>query len=169
MKGTKKNQVIRHCAHCGRKFEVNPRLGRRHRFCSQPECAHASHLKSDRKWRCSPKGLEYFKGWVNAEHVRTWRKEYPGYWRRNGKLSGITLDKSLVAVLREFALQDSIDTHLALLVGLVAKVSNLALQDTIAFELRQIMLRGHGILQNSESSVNPAAPAAKPRARIRKA
>lgn len=147
----RQRKVFRRCAHCGRRFLVNPRLGRRHRFCSQPECAHVSHLKSQKKWRRGPKGREYFKGSVNANGVREWRKVHPDYWRKYGRLAGVVIDEPLAAVLREVALQDSIDTHLALLIGLIAEVSNLALQDAIALEIRRLMLRGHGILAKSKS------------------
>jgi hypothetical protein len=37
----------------------------------------------------------------------------------------------------------------ALWVGLVAHISNLALQDTIASELRRLMLLGHAILKGT--------------------
>lgn len=81
--------------------------------------------------------------------MQEWRKSHPGYWRRPGRLTGIRLDANLASVLRETALQDSIDTRLALLIGLIAHVSNLTLQDTIAFEIRRLILLGHGILQAS--------------------
>ncbi|HEY0945044.1 MAG TPA: hypothetical protein VGD81_07235 [Opitutaceae bacterium] len=152
MKVSKRKTVFRRCVHCGRLFPVNPRIGRRHRFCSEPECVRASHLKSQRKWRRSPKGREYFKGPVNAESVRAWRKSHPDYWRGRGRLSGVSIGKPLADALCEVALQDSIDTHLALLVGLIAEVSNLSLQDAIAIEIRRLMLVGHGILQNSTPS-----------------
>jgi hypothetical protein len=126
-------------------------LGRRHRYCSRPECAHSSHRKSQKKWRRSQLGREYFRGRVNSDHVREWRKSHQGYWRRRGRLADLRLTPTLAGVLRDVALQDSIDTHLALLIGLVAHVSNLALQDTIAFEVRRLMLLGHGILQESNS------------------
>jgi hypothetical protein len=108
-------------------------------------------LKAQKKWRRGPKGREYFKGSVNAHGVRKWRIQHPDYWRRSGRLSGLAIDAPLAAALREVALQDSIDTHLALLIGLIAQVSNLALQDTIASEIRRLMLQGHGILTKSKS------------------
>ena len=86
---------------------------------------------------------------MNGYNVQEWRKSHPDYWRRPGRLAGIRLDATLASVLKETALKDSIDTHLALLIGLIAHVSNLALQDTIAFEIRRLILLGHGILQAS--------------------
>jgi hypothetical protein len=166
MNGPRHGKVFRRCAHCGRRFLVNPRLGRRQRFCSEPECAYVSHLKSQKKWRRGPKGREYFKGSVNANGVRAWRKNHPDYWRKYGRLSGLAIDEPLAAALRELALQDSIDTHLALLVGLIAEVSNLALQDSIAIEIRRLMLRGHGILAKSispEASRPPSVSRRPPR------
>ena len=146
MKRTKQKKTFRRCVHCGRRFLVNPRLGRRHRFCARPECAHASHLAAQKKWRRSPGGREYFKGRENTFHVSEWRKAHPGYWRHRGRPAGLVGDDPLATVLRELALQDSIDPHLALLIGLVAERSNLALQDTIAFKIRRLILLGHEIL-----------------------
>jgi hypothetical protein len=169
MKGTKQQKIYRRCAHCGRRFAVHPRLGRRHRFCSRPECAHASHLAAQKKWRRSPGGREYFKGGENTFHVSEWRKAHPGYGRRGSRLCRLALDAPLTAVLRELALQDSIDPHLALLIGLVVERSNLALQDTIAFEIRRLILLGHGILTQSLSpDLRPtAAPAPERRPPVR--
>ena len=165
MKDTKQPKVFRRCAQCGRRFAVHPRLGRRHRFCSRPECAHASHLAAQRKWRRSPGGREYFKGGENTYHVGEWRQAHPGYWRRPGRLAGLAIGARLAAVLRELALQDSIDTHLALLIGLVADRSNLALQDTIAFEIRRLMLLGYGLLTHSSASDPRRAGAPAPQRR----
>lgn len=83
---------------------------------------------------------------MNADHVREWRKKNPNYWRRLHPLSRCP---ALAAVLRDLALQDSIDTHFALVIGLIAHVTNHSLQDTIAFEVRRLILLGYGILRPS--------------------
>lgn len=136
----------RRCAHCGESFVVDPRLGDRHQYCKATECVRASHLASQRKWRKSPKGADYFRGWQNVERVRAWRQAHPGYNRKSHPFSS-EVSASLLAEIRRIVLQDSIDSRAALLVGLIAHVSNLALQDAIAFELRRIILRGHEILK----------------------
>lgn len=59
-------------------------------------------------------------------------------------------------MVREFALQDMIDTHFALVVGLVSYLTQSALQDTIASEIRRFMLLGHGILtQSTKAAIAP--------------
>lgn len=142
MKGPQKKKVFRRCAHCGRAFAVEPRVGRRHRFCSRPECAHASHLRAQRKWRRSPAGRDYYRDGESTLRVREWRRAHPGRGRRRDR----ALPGPLAAVLREFASQDSMDPLLALLIGLVAERTNLAQQDAMAIALRQLILRGHAIL-----------------------
>jgi hypothetical protein len=62
----------------------------------------------------------------------------------------------LADVVREFALQDMMDTHFSLVVGLVSYLTRSALQDTIASEMRRLMLLGHGILtQSTKAAVVP--------------
>jgi hypothetical protein len=46
----------------------------------------------------------------------------------------------------EGALQDMIDSHFSLLVGLISHLIKSPLQDEIARELRRLNLLGHGIL-----------------------
>jgi hypothetical protein len=87
--------------------------------------------------------------------VQDWRKEHPQYWRRCAKvadaLNGGTRD--LRAVLVEFftryscdALQDSWPPQVVALVGLIAWLRGDALQDTIAADIKEIMLRGNDLL-----------------------
>ena len=88
----------------------------------------------------------------NTDRVRTWRDQHPRYWRRKSRIqrskrNGFVLTKRLSSVLRYVALQDTIDTHLALKIGIISHVSGATLQDTIARELRRLMLRRHAILR----------------------
>ena len=62
----------------------------------------------------------------------------------------------LADTAREFALRDMTDTHFSLLIGLVSYLSKSALQDTIASEIRRLMLLGHGILTQSTKQTNPS-------------
>lgn len=78
--------------------------------------------------------------------MQQWRDVHPGYWRRKLRLGRYELRGKLADVAREFALQDMIDTHFSLVVGLVSYLAETALQDTIASEMRRLMLLGHGIL-----------------------
>jgi hypothetical protein len=51
MKTNRHRTLHRHCAHCGQFSAVKPRLDKRHRYCSEPECTRASHRASHKKWQ----------------------------------------------------------------------------------------------------------------------
>ena len=145
-------KITKPCAHCGHRFNINPRVGTRHRFCAKPECMRASHAHARKRWLRKNGGRKYFGGKQNTDRVRTWRDQHPRYWRRKSRIqrskrNGFVLTKRLSSVLRYVALQDTIDTHLALIIGIISQVSGATLQDTIARELRRLMLRGHAILR----------------------
>ena len=46
MKAKKRKPVLRHCAHCGQPFAVDPRVGKLHRYCSAPASAKASLVRN---------------------------------------------------------------------------------------------------------------------------
>ena len=141
----------RRCAHCGQRFTINPRVGKRHRFCAKAECIKTSRLVARKRW-LRKGGRQYFGGSVDTQRVRTWRQMNPQYWRRRSRIrrrrrSDYVLTKRLAATLRYVALQDLIDTHLALKIGMISHLTGSALQDVIAKEIRRLMLRGHAILR----------------------
>jgi hypothetical protein len=142
----------RNCAHCGQLFIVNPRVGRRHRYCSRKECDRVSRAIARSKWLRKNGGRAYFNKTVSLTRVRAWRQKNPRYWRKrskgqNASKSKFIVSKKLTAILRYVALQDTIDTNLALKIGIISHLTGSALQDTIAKEIRRLMLRGHAILR----------------------
>jgi len=152
MKISRRRIYARRCAHCGQRFPVNARLGNRHRFCSQAECAKASRRAARKKWLRKNGGKRYFSGEENGDRVRSWRKRNPKYWKRanrskRSKQRDFVLTKSLAEAVRYVALQDTIDTRLALKIGLISELTGAALQDTIAKEIHRIMMRGYAIMR----------------------
>ncbi|MDP1579572.1 MAG: hypothetical protein Q8M02_04805 [Candidatus Didemnitutus sp.] len=148
-------KTTRHCAHCGHRFLINPRVGHRHRHCDKPECRRVSRARARKRWLKKNGGRKYFDRLDNTDRVRTWRKHNPHYWRREvrvqmAKSKQFVLTKRLSAALRFVTLQDSIDTHLALKIGIISDLCGTTLQDTIAKELRRLMLRGHAILRGKK-------------------
>lgn len=140
------------CAHCGQHFIVNPRVGRRHRYCSLPECVRISQAVSRQKWLKRNGGKKYFLDSNAKDRVQSWRKTHPRYWRKKSaekrvKQPKYVLTKSLKAILGDVALQDSIDTNLPLKIGIISHLAGSALQDVIAKEIRRLMFRGHAILR----------------------
>ena len=96
--------------------------------------------------------------------VRDWRVAHPGYWRRASTAAAPTADDSidLRTVLETFftrdscdALQDSWPPYVVALVGLIGRLgghaSDLALQDPIARDFREIMIEGNAILAALET------------------
>jgi len=146
----------RRCAHCGCQFVVNPRLGKRHRCCARPQCVQARQAAAQKKWRKKWRkehgGVDYFAGKERREKALAWRARTPGYWKRtrrhqSARPGTLRLTRKLAAALRHVALQDAIDTHLALIIGLISRLSGVALQDAIAREIRATRLRGYAILR----------------------
>ncbi len=141
-------KITRCCAHCGQRFNINPRVGQRHRFCSARECIRISRSVSQRKWLRKNGGKLYFRGVASKNRVREWRKKNPQYWKRN-RIDGarFKLSKRFASILRQSALQDSIDAALALKIGVISRITGHALQDEIASEIRSLMVRGNAILR----------------------
>ena len=131
-------------------------MRKRQRYCSRPTCIKASRGAAQKKWLRKAANRDHFKGDVNQLRVQDWRTINPGYWRKKTRLGRYILRGKLAEMVREFALQDMIDTHFSLVVGLVSYLTQSALQDTIASEIRRLMLLGHGILtQSTKAAIAP--------------
>ena len=169
----------RKCRNCGKLYEPDPRNLRHQRYCSQPACRQVSKAASQRRWRASPKGRDYFHGSANVARVRAWRKAHPGYWRRRRKTREALQDHCSAQVLVPVedkstldprALQDVIATQGFALTGLVAQLSGGALQEDIASTTQRLILLGRQIQGprsgrrsdgRSQTSAVPAAIAAR--------
>jgi hypothetical protein len=156
--------MVRHirkhkCKHCQTFFDPDPRnVGRQH-SCSQPPCRQASKAASQRRWLHKPANCDYFSGPAHVERVRQWRKGHPGYWRRQAPMasqSSATLQEPFVPQALETqqveqrveqeALQDSFFMQPTVLVGLIAHLTGLSLQDDIALTARRLQQLGRDIL-----------------------
>ena len=150
----------RKCRHCGQLYEPDPRNRYHQRFCGQPACRQASKTKSQRRWRASPKGRDYFRGSANTQRVQSWRRAHPGYWRRRRRKSRALQDHCLAQVLLPAAdkstlapraLQDLICTQGLALTGLVAQLTGSALQENIASTTHRLIALGQQIQGPSRS------------------
>ena len=143
------------CANCGRLFRVDPRVGDRHRFCSRARCIRASRKASQQKWLSKPENRQHFTGLSEIVRVQEWRERHPCYWRRNSDRAPFALPKAFRSVMGDLPLQDSIDPQLLLVIGVVSHLCGSALQETIASEVRRLILAGHGILQTTAADPGP--------------
>jgi hypothetical protein len=147
-------QRRRKCQHCQQLYWPEPRNCRHQRYCSDPVCRKASKAASQKRWRASPQGRDYFRGTANRLRVQVWRKAHPGYWRTSRPKAGALQDHCaaprLVPVmdrplLNRRALQDLLATQGLALTGLVAYLTGSALQDHIASITRRLLLLGRQI------------------------
>lgn len=148
---------MRRCGHCGRSFSVDPRVAWRQRYCPRWVCKAAGRVVAQKRWLRKAENRDHFKGRVNLVRVQDWRKVHPGYWRRRARVGQYLVRGRLAEMARQIALQDEIDTHFSLVVGLVSHLTKSALQDEIARELSRLMLLGHGIL--TQTTTAPGSPA----------
>src|SRR5262245_38918551 len=153
----------RKCKHCQTFFDPHPRSAGRQRYCTKPACRHASKANSQRRWLHKPANRDYFTGPTQVERVRQWRKAHPGYWRRPPSRAPHALQEDLTSqetqkqhldeALTPHALQDVFFLQPAVVVGLIAHLTGLTLQDDIATTARRLQQLGRDILCGSPSSV----------------
>ena len=165
----------RKCRHCGKLYEPDRRNRRHQRYCSEAECRKASKQKSQRHWANKPENQGYFCGAPHVERVRQWRREHPGYWRKKGTKEAVALQDDCVTQVSKnieepgklvsFALQDVISSQHFVLVGLIAQLTGVTLQDEIASSTRRLISLGQDILTGgakvgSEASAMSQSPTA---------
>ena len=183
------------CQNCKRVFHPDHRNMTRQRFCSKPECRHASKVDSQRRWLQKPENVDYFRGPDNVKRVQLWRQANPGYWRRQTpevSADPDTLQETLMPQEIETqslseevakpepeaetpepdALQETFFLQPTGVVGLIAHLSGLALQEDIASMARRLQQLGRDILHGSPHAMggspdaqttdllDPAAPRA---------
>lgn len=156
------------CLCCKERHAVDPRNAGHQKYCPKPDCRKASKAASQRQWSAKPENRDYFRGAENAARVRAWRAANPGYWRRSGrgKPGGkVALqetwtaqrpgDQGVARKLEQDALQDVCPAQNPVLVGLVAVLSGLALQEDIAAFIGKLLSRGEDILRMSPGRPPP--------------
>jgi hypothetical protein len=158
----------RKCRCCKRLFLPDPRTKGRQRFCSLEACQGASKAASQRRWLSKHGNGDYFRGPDEVERVQKWRRNHPGYWRREKRWQERTQVvenqppnpvHSSCNVPRELprTLQDECLTQTPAFVGLISMVTGSTLQEEIAATARQLLLRGRNIL----GLVSPEEPLTK--------
>ena len=147
----------RKCRCCSKFFIPEPQTADRQRYCSRTDCRQASKLASQRRWVSKNGNGDYFRGPNDVQPVQAWRRDHPGYWRKQTPSSrkGQAADKqpanpdqSSRNVPRGLprTLQDDCLTQDPAFVGLISMVTGSTLQEDIATTARQLLLRGRNIL-----------------------
>jgi hypothetical protein len=141
--------------HCRKLFIPDQRNANRQKYCFEPECRKASKQASQRRWLRKPENSNHFRGPVNVERVREWRKKHPGYWKksRTALQDPLSLQPTVntedIYQFSANALQDSLIAQPAVFIGLIANITGFALQDDIAKTLLRLQQLGQDILNPS--------------------
>ena len=152
-----KSPRARHkCLNCNELFLPDYRGGQRQRYCLKPECRKARKRELMRAWLAKPENQNYFRDAKNAERVRDWQKEHPGYWKNTARYRRRTLQdgcaaqtpgaQQVVPSPPDRTLQDLCSMQAPLLVGLISMFVGSTLPDDIASNLRRLLIKGHDIL-----------------------
>jgi len=143
------------CRHCKGLFRPDPRNRRHQRFCSKPDCRRASKAESQRRWLAKPENRHYFRGPEHVERVRRWREAHPGYGRKRRQEAPALQDRSLAQVivpkektapLRADPLQEFSRVQPLVLMGLIAHLTDAALQEDIARASLRFQQLAHDLL-----------------------
>ena len=146
----------RKCLNCGTWFRPDPRNVRHQKYCSEAACRRASKAASQRRWLAKPENRAYFRGAEQVARVQRWRAEHPGYGRRAGAATTAALqDDCHVQVieiqeksedLAASALQEVLAAQPAVLIGLIAHLTDSPLQEDIVRSTRRLLQLGQDIL-----------------------
>jgi len=143
------------CSHCHELFTPDARNATRQRYCSKPGCRKHSKADSQRRWLQKPENRDYFRGSEHVLRVQRWRAAHPGYWRRANRspaalqdplIAQVTVNAANSHPTEKGALQDALIMQPAVMVGLIAQLTGLALQDDIARAARRMQQLGNDIL-----------------------
>lgn len=144
------------CRNCGELFVPDARNRYRQKYCFKPECRKASKAASQRQWLNKPENQDYFRCPDNVRRVQQWRKDNPGYRRRQKRNRTVALQDSLNAQAIENtsnnhqnALQDVLIMQPSVLIGLIANFTGIALQDDMVETLLRLQQLGRDILNHS--------------------
>ena len=155
----KKRIRKRKCLCCRIFFTPDHRNLQRHGYCSKPECRKASKAASQKRWLAKPENRDYFRGPQNVQRVQEWRMAHPGYSRKKKEalqeslsvkaLKNPDVKPTLIASQPVFgsALQDLLTSQPAVLIGLIAHLTDSPLQDDIAKTARRLQKLGNDILR----------------------
>lgn len=149
-------QARHKCLNCKELFLPDYRNAQRQCYCPKADCRKARKRASQRAWLDKPENQNYFRDDKNAERVRTWQKEHPGYWKNAARYRQRTLQdgcskqtitvEQLVENTPTRTLQDLCSMQIPLFVGLISMFVGSTLPDDIATSTRRLLLKGHDIL-----------------------
>lgn len=138
---------------------------KRQRYCAKDACRRASKAASQRRWLSQPENTDYFRDVDNAARVRRWQAAHPGYWKKRRKKPGDVLQddcRAEVAARQQVSvsdvgvvLQDDWQRQPPLVIGLIAHLAGMTLQEDIAAMTGRLIAKGQAVLGASPGLAFP--------------
>jgi len=168
----------RKCLCCKLFFDPDHRNRERQRYCTQPECRRASKTASQAAWLAQPGNHDYFRDPVHVARVHAWRAAHPGYSRgkrrkptplQDGLFTQVDDSIEETPIRGEIAdaaaLQDLLIAPSAspspVLVGLIAHLFEVTLQEDIAATTRRLVQLGHDVINRSRDEDSQTGTASR--------
>ena len=155
----------RKCPHCEGFFLPDARNRQRQRYCAKVPCRRASKAASQQRWVSRPANADYFHDAGNAARARAWQAAHPGYWKKRPPRSLVVLQEdcqSQTAPAEQVTvpdagvvLQDDWLRQPPLLIGLIAHLAGVTLQEDIAAMTGRLLAVGHAVLGASPGLALP--------------
>jgi hypothetical protein len=155
----------RKCPHCEGFFLPDARNRKRQHYCAKEPCRRASKAASQRRWVSQPANADYFRDADNAARARAWQAAHPGYWEKRRKRSLGVLQEDCQAQTAPGAqvaapddgvvLQDDWLRQPPLMIGLIAHLAGVTLQEDIATMTGRLIAMGHAVLGASPGLAQP--------------
>lgn len=146
----------RKCPHCEGFFLPDARNRERQRYCAKVPCRRASKAASQRRWVSQPANADYFQGADNAVRARAWQAAHPAYWKKRPQRSLVVLQEpcpaqtapasQVTTPVDRVVLQDDWLRQPPPVIGLIAHLAGLTLQEDIAAMTGRLLAMGHAVL-----------------------
>lgn len=155
------------CRNCRELFKPDARNHGRQKYCCKVSCRAVSKAQSQRRWLARPQNEHYFRDAENAARVRRWQRANPGYWRNTRRYTGRTLQDSCTVQpvdrnedIAKLALQETLRQQGPVLLGLIATLTDSALQEDMVAASRRLLQLGQDILggRRADAHQTGAAP-----------
>lgn len=155
----------RKCLHCEQFFTPDARNRKRQRCCPTVECRRREKAASQRRWLARPENAGYFRDAQNAARARAWQAAHPGYWKKRRKRVAAVLQddcrvqtgagQRVTASDGGVVLQDDWLRQPPLVIGLIAHLAGVVLQEDIAAMTGQLIAKGHAVMGMGLSAASP--------------
>jgi hypothetical protein len=145
----------RKCLCCGTFFDSDHRNRKHQLFCSAADCRRASKAASQARWVSHPDNVGHFKDPLHVARAQAWREAHPDHARGRPRKSPALQDSLIVQAhdskeekgkRTRATLQELLNPPSPLLVGIIAHLFAVPLQEDLVITTRLLVQFGRDIL-----------------------